>query len=169
MRDEGKDGEAGMTAIRETRETVKSERIPWKEGCRGEMGQETYGSNERDGWRMRVLRSRRCALPAWAPGVAVSCQRPGLVGGRERGGGQINRDGLILQHSEISRHLTAKFAFSLIRFHPTCLHPLSSIHMLFAALNPFSVKLWIALTGRSLAWGFDLRLYTFFSYSVSDA
>ena len=43
-----------MTAIRETRETVKSERIPWKEGCRGEMGQETSGSNEREGWRMRV-------------------------------------------------------------------------------------------------------------------
>lgn len=160
-----------MTAIRETRETVKSESIPWKEGCRGDMGQETSGSNERDGWRMRVLRSRRCALPAWAPGVAVSCQRPGLVGGRERGGGQINRDGLILQHSEISRHLTAKFAFYLIRFHPTCLPPSSSI------LYPYALCCFESLFcetmdcshRQELSLGFDLRLYTFLSYSVSDA
>lgn len=73
----------------------------------------------------------------------VSCQRPGLVGGRGGGGERINRDELILQRTEISRHLPSKFALSLIFFffsffHPTCLHP--SPHTLFVALNCFSLK-----------------------------
>lgn len=60
----------------------------------------------------------------------VSCQRPGLVGGRG-GGERINRDELILQRTEISRHLPSKFALSLIFFfffhfsiQPAFIHPL---------------------------------------------
>lgn len=61
----------------------------------------------------------------------VSCQRPGLVGGRGGGGERINRDELILQRTEISRHLPSKFALSLIFFfffhfsiQPAFIHPL---------------------------------------------
>lgn len=47
-------------------------------------------------------------------GCQVSCQCQGLVG--ERGGVWINSNELILQHTEISRHLPSKFAFSLFLF-----------------------------------------------------
>ncbi|KAK5923373.1 hypothetical protein CgunFtcFv8_000351 [Champsocephalus gunnari] len=119
MRDEGKDGEAGMTAIRETRETVKSERIPWKEGCRGEMGQETSGSNERDGWRMRVQGNQ---MGSEESALCSSCVGAGCCGalstprasGRKRERRWTDKLGRI--DSATLRHLTAKFAFYLIPF-----------------------------------------------------
>lgn len=79
----------------------------------------------------------------------VSCQRPWLVGGG--GGERINRDELILQRKEISRHLQSKFALSLIFFFifpsnlPSSIpsYPLCGFELLFPETQ------WIALTGRS--------------------
>lgn len=140
---------------------INSQRITWRQGCRVEWDESPLGATRERGeckgleveWgKSDGFWSWCCAFPAWVSGI-LSTPR---ASGRKEEEKLINRDELILQRTQTSRHLPHLFSPDL----PSSSHP-----------HKCSVWLWIAFPPwnsmdcshrQVLSLGLRLRQGTFF-------
>lgn len=146
---------------------INSQRKTWRQGCRVEWEESPLGATrerreckglEVEWGKSDGFWSRCCAFPAWVSGI-LSTPR---ASGRKEEERLINRDELILQRTETSRHLPHLFSPDL----PSSFH-----------LHKCSVWLWIAFPPwnsmdcshrQVLSLGLRLRQGTFFLHPLRN-